>query len=470
MSGDDTPVVIIAGGGIAGLATAYFLRRGAAEQGRPIAIRLFERDSRIGGKVVTVRQDGFVIEGGPDSFLTTKPWAVELCRELGLGDRLIPANPERRPTYVLAGGRLRVLPDGLHLVAPTRWGPFLRSDLFSWRGKLRLGLEPFIPARRAEADESVGAFVRRRLGAEAVARLGEPLLAGIYAAEVDRLSLAATFPQLAELERRHGSLIKGLRAARSTPPPAAAGAPFVSLAGGTAELVEALGRSLGPIVRAGCGVAAVERVGGGYGVGLADGSRLRADALVLATPAPVSAELLAGPAPAVARAAGAIRHVSTATVSLAYRRDELPQPLDGTGFVVARGEPVRLLGCTWSSNKLAGRAPEGAVLLRVFLGGPGREDDVAADDAALVERARADLKRVLGVAAAPRLARVFRWMRANPQYDVGHLERVAALEAACPPGLHLVGAAYRGVGVPDCVRASELTAERLLQAMEKPPG
>ncbi len=500
----DRPLsVVIAGGGISGLATAYYLRKLAEEAGQAVDIMLFESGARVGGKIVTERADGFVIEGGPDSFLTTKPWAVDLCRELGLGDRLIPTNPAQKTVYVYSRGKLHPIPDGLRLIAPTRLMPFLRSGLISWPGKLRMGLDLVLPARKDGGDESLGAFIRRRLGAEALARLGEPLMAGIYVSDPDRLSLAATFPQFAALEREHGGVIRGLRAAarsagngrgaqrgqeraRSsgqdqgapgvTPKGAAASSMFVNLIGGSAELVEALESALGPaVVHKGCAVVGVgrngdEAAGDRYRVLLADGSTRGADVLVLATPAPVAARLVAGLAPDLARRLAAIRHLATATVSLAFRQADIPRPLGGTGFVAARDAGVRIVACTWSSVKYAHRAPDDAVLLRAFAGGHGREDDVALDDDKLIALVRADLRRIMGIAAEPMLVRVFRWPGGNPQYDVGHVERVAAIEAACPPDLFVVGAAYRGVGMPDCVRAAQRTARTIVEQQARHNG
>lgn len=502
--------VVIAGGGIAGLATAYALRKLGTVRGLDLSIQLFERTERVGGKVVTDREDGYVVEGGPDAFLTTKPWAVQLCRELGLGDRLIPTNPDVRGTFVYAGGRLHRIPDGLRLIAPTQWGPFLRSGLVSWPGKLRMALDLLLPARRSSADESVATFVRRRLGSEALAKLGEPLMAGIYVADAERLSLEATFPQFAELERRHGSLIRGAwLAARqgnsrpqadsknqpATSPSAPSAQPpgpefssiFVSLVGGTAELVEALDQSLGPdVIHVGNGVseiltlagqgaldeptstAALARTSSASGptrLRLDDGSVVEADVLVLATPAPIAARLLAAVAPELAGGIAALRHVSSATVSLGFKRSDVPHPLNGTGFVVAAGETLRIRGCTWSSSKFAGRAPDGHVLLRCFVGGAGREGDAELEDAELVTLVRADLGHVLGKPAAPEFQRVYRWLNANPQYDVGHAARRESLEAARPPGLHLVGGAYGGVGVPDCIRQGQEVAARVVESV-----
>jgi oxygen-dependent protoporphyrinogen oxidase len=457
--------IAIVGGGVTGLAAAYDLAK-ALGPGDGVAVTLYERSERLGGKVVTEHVDGFVIEGGPDSFLTTKPWAVELCRELGLGERLVPTRGAGQ-VFLLVGGRLEPLPAGLRLVTPTRLLPFLASGVLSWRGKARMAAELLLPRRGAAGDESIGAFVGRRLGREAAERLGQPLLAGIHIGDADRLSLAATFPQLAELEQRHRSLLLGAwrsaRAARRGPPGGSGPALFVAPEGGTQELTAALEAELAPrgVLRPGSDVLAVRPAAGGYEIALGDRNE-QADAVVLAVPGPVAGRLLFGAEPGLAAGLGAIRHLSSATVSLGYRRRDVRHPLDGFGFVVAPGEPVRLRACTWTSSKLPHRAPPDAVLLRCFVGGEGREDDVALDDGAIVRLVREDLGAVMGLDAEPVVSRVFRWPGANPQYDVGHLERIAGLERACPPGLFLGGSSYHGVGVPDCVRSGRAAASAAL--------
>ena len=460
--------LVIVGGGIAGLATAYYAQQAAAEHDLPLAITLVEREAHLGGKIVTDRPDGFVIEGGPDSFITQKPWALQLCRELGLEERLIGTNDARKAVYVLRGGRLRRMPEGLLLVVPTQFRPFLTSRLISWRGKLRMGLDWVIPPRRDPADESLADFIRRRLGQEALDVLAEPMMAGIHVADAERLSIQATFPRFVEIERRYGSLIRGMLAARR----ARAKAPranghgkttvFMTLRGGLAELVDALERALHAEIVIGQAVSGLERTHDGYTLTLSGRRTLIADAVVLATPAYAAAELLRPLDADLAARLETIRYVSTATVSLGYAVADFPHPLDGFGYVVPRSESSRLLACTWTSTKFPQRAAPQSVLLRAFVGGPRDEALAALDEDALVALVREELARTLGVQAEPTVARVFRWRRANPQYDVGHLERVAALEAACPPGLYLTGSAYRGVGIPDCVKQGQATARAVV--------
>ncbi len=462
--------VVVVGGGIAGLATAYYLQKMAAADAVSLQITLIERDARLGGKIVTAIEDGLVIEGGPDSFITQKPWALQLCRELGLSDRLVGTNDAQRAVYVWRRGRLRKMPDGMLLVVPTRFLPFVTSDVISWAGKLRMGLDLFIPPRQDDADESLAAFIRRRLGQEALDVLAEPMMAGIHVSDAERLSLLATFPRYREIERQYGSLTRGMIAARRAQARALSASGnghgrttvFMTLQDGLQELVSAIEGALTATVITGLGVQAIARTADGYRLTLDDERALEADAIVLATPAYVSAALLRPLNPELADRLDAIRYVSTATVSLGFAAADLSHPINGFGFVVPRQEPTRLLACTWTSTKFTHRARPGTVLLRAFVGGPRREDLVTLDDEALIALVREELTRIMGISATPILARVYRWPRGNPQYDVGHLERVAEIEALCPPGLYLTGSAYRGVGLPDCIQQGQATAQRVM--------
>ncbi|MGH8067596.1 MAG: protoporphyrinogen oxidase [Candidatus Entotheonellia bacterium] len=469
--------VVIIGGGIAGLSTAYALQEQARLAGIPLACTLIEAQERLGGVILTERVDGFVIEAGPDSLLTQKPWGLELCQTLGIGDRLIGTNDGQRTIYILWDGRLQPLPAGLMLVVPTRLGPLLRSQLLSWPGKIRMGLEYLLPSRPSDGDESLAAFVRRRLGREALDKIADPLLAGIYAGSSQDMSLLATFPRLRELELTHGGLIRGVLAQRRTlhRTPAANSQPtttlFMAPRGGMAEIVEALssrldqvalrlGETVQRVVPHGDGAAAPQ----GYAVHLDGATTLQAEAVVCATPAHITAGIVEGFHPRLAAALRAIPYVSSATISLAYRRRDVSHPLDGFGFLVGKHEGRRIMAATWTSTKFPHRAPADHVLIRSFIGGVGGEDLVRRDDAALIQLVGEELGAILGITTAPVLARVYRWERANPQYLVGHLERVDAMEQmlAPYPGLLLTGSAYRGVGVPDCIHQGILTAERLL--------
>lgn len=464
---DGPPHVVVVGGGIAGLAAAYRLTQLAPA----VVVTLVEASDRLGGKIVTERVDGFVIEGGPDSFLSAKPRGIGLCRELGLEATLQRTTPRRRRAFVLRGTRLHDLPEGLTGLVPTRLGPMLRTRLVSPLGKARLALDYALPPRRGDDDEALGAFVRRRLGREVYNRLVEPLMAGIYAGDGDRLSLAATFPQLRQGERDHGGLIRGVLAAKrgdSSPGDARSARPgFVTPRGGLGDLVDALAERL----RAGGArvllAAPVSRVVGQkagetdrYSVELADGRALRADAVVVAAPAGAAADILEELDPTLAAELAAIPHASTAIVSLAYPRAAVPHPLDGHGYVVPRVEGRPALACTWTSAKWADRAPEGHVLLRVFLGRFGREEALAGGDDDLVALAREEVRGVLGIVASPRPTRVHRWRHGMPQYVLGHPERLVTIEQRllALPGLDLAGNAYRGVGIPGCIASGEAAA------------
>jgi len=482
-----TSQVVIVGGGIAGLATAYALQEQAGAAGISLACTLIEATQRLGGVILTERVDGFVIEAGPDSLLAQKPWGLELCRALGLGDRLVGTNDRKRKIYILWQGRLQPLPEGLMLIVPTAVRPLLRSRLLSWPGKLRMGLEYVLPPRPITGDESLGGFVRRRLGREALERIAEPLLAGIYAGSVDELSLLATFPRLRELEATYGGLIRGMLAQRQAMHTATAlesrpaGAMFMAPRSGMVEIVEAISAHLQgvtllrgePVRRV---VPLLEGLRGrpSYTVHLSSRPPVQADAVVLATPAYVTAGMVEGFDPMLAHALRTIPYGSTATISLAFRRAEVPHPLDGFGFLVGRREGRRLMAATWTSTKFPCRAPADGVLIRAFVGGASDAHLLDGDDAALIHLVREELGGIMGITAAPLLARVYRWERAHPQYRIGHLEHVAALERMLAPyaGLFLTGSAYRGVSVSDCIHQGAQTAARVLAflaAPEKPP-
>ena len=462
--------LVVVGGGITGLAAAHPALELARERRIALELTLVEARERLGGPIATERAGGFLIEAGPDSFLSEKPWALALCRRLGLEDRLARTDDRYRKVFVWHAGRLHPLPDGWELLAPTRLAPFLSSRLFSWPGKLRMAFDLVLPRGIAD-DESLGAFVRRRLGREALERVAQPLVAGIYTADPDDLSLTATMPRFAELEKQERSIILGLRRARrrarETGVSGARWSLFVTLKEGMEDLVAALATRLQPgTVLLKQRVAGVERRGDRWRVATAEGADLDADRVIVATESHAAARMLRYVDPTLATLLAEIPYASSATVTLGYRRADVAHPLDGFGFVVPHAQKRALLACTFSSVKYAGRAPEGDVLLRAFVGGALNEAVLELDDAPLVMRARAELREALGITAAPALARVFRWPKAMPQYHVGHLARVETIErrAGALPGLDLAGGAYRGVGIADCVRSGEAAAERALGA------
>jgi protoporphyrinogen/coproporphyrinogen III oxidase len=457
---------VIVGGGIAGLSAAYELSQGAA------SFVVLERASRPGGVIVSEEIDGFNVDGGPDSLLIQKPAAIKLCEELGLGDRLVVTKPPRI-AYIQRAGRLHPLPAASVLGIPTRIGPFVRTKLFSWAGKLRMAGEIAVPAKRDDDDESIGAFIERRFGAEAKTYLAEPLLAGIHAGDVDRLSVRALFPRLVEAEQKHGSLLRAFRKAQAEPRTPSAGASstvpgpstegaFKSLPGGLGEMIEALVRAIGPAnVRTGVGVCAVTGRGP-FGIRTSSGEEISARTVILATPAYATSDLLRDRDEDLARLAGEVRYASAGTVALAFRRDAIAHSLAGSGFVVPRVEGVGILAASWLSSKWPHRAPEDRVLLRTFVGGARDPEAIAATDDELVTRSLTALTPLLGISDAPLFTRVYRFDRGNAQYEVGHLARMAAIERALArhPGLFLTGSGFRGVGIPDCVADGRATARQ----------
>ncbi|HEX2916771.1 MAG TPA: protoporphyrinogen oxidase [Chloroflexia bacterium] len=453
--------VVIIGGGITGLAAAWELQ----QQG--IDYILLEGSERLGGKIKTDRSEGFIIEGAADSFLgAQKPWAWQLCREAGLSDRMVGTNDHNRNVYILKDGRLQMMPRGMRLLVPTDPDGLLESELLSEEGKRRMLAEPEIPARSESGDESLASFVRRRFGEEALDVFGEPLLAGIHVGNPETLSMQATYPNYLAMERTHGSLIEGTR--KAVPPgPALADAPktvFVSFRNGMYEMIEGLSAKLTGDIRLGEKVTRVEPDGTLH---TSSGAVIKADKIILTVPAHTAQKLLVEAAPKLAEELKQIHTVSSATVSFGFREADLPHPLDGFGFVVASSEPTHLLASTWSSTKLAGRAPEGYALIRVFLGGHRHEQDAKMADEELIALARSELAKVMGIEAEPVITRIFRWIDANTQYEVGHMERVANFQQLCPDWLKLTGAAYGGVGIPDCVRQGRETARQVAASLEK---
>jgi oxygen-dependent protoporphyrinogen oxidase len=442
--------VVIIGAGISGLAAAWELKKRGL---RPL---ILERSGRAGGVIVTDRTEGFVIDGGPDSLLVQKPAAVDLCRELGLGDRLFPTLPPRT-AFVLKRGQLVPLPEASFLGLPTRLGPFVKSRLFSPVGKLRMATE-VLRARRAPADESIAQFIGRRFGREAVDYLAEPLLAGIHAGDVTQLSMRSLFPRLVALEQSHGSILRALSATPAHAP-SAQGA-FVSLPGGIAELPEALVKALGPdVFRFHAHVRQISGRGP-YKLTLDTDEAIHARVVIVTAPAWSAAQMLASLDTTLGMRCADIPYASTATVAFGLRREQIRHPLQGSGFVVPRRERRLLMAGTWVSSKWPQRAPEGHVLLRAFIGGATDPGALNRNDLDLARLAFQELSALLGITDDPMLVRLFRWVRATPQYTVGHAARIAVIEErlARYPGMFVTGSGYRGTGIPDCIADAQATA------------
>ena len=459
--------VAVVGGGFAGLAAAHRLR----ELDPTTEVTLFEAGDTLGGVVRTERSDGYLLEHSADSFITNVPWALDLCRRVGLADELLPTNEAHRRALVVRKGKLYPVPEGFTLLAGSRVWPILTTPVLSLKGKLRLLGEWFVPARRYSADESndesLASFARRRLGREAFERLVQPLVAGIYTADAEKLSIEAALPQFPEIERTHRSLIRGLR--RGAAAGQASGARyslFVAPRDGLASLVEAIARRL----PAGCVAlnAPVERLaarpGGGWMVSLGRDELREFDTVIVAVPAPTAARLLEGIAAELAAELRQIPYAGSAIALAGYRCEQITHPLDGFGFVVPEIEGREILAASFTSVKFAGRAPRGRVLVRVFFGGARRPDQVELGDEELRRIAGRELGELLGARGEPELFRVCRWRASMPQYHIGHLALVERIESrvAQLPGLELAGNAYRGVGIPHCIQSGEQAAERVV--------
>ena len=470
MAAHGTRRVAVIGGGIAGLAAAHRLVELSRERQQPIELTLLEAGTRVGGAIGTERTDGFVLEAGPDSFISEKPWAIKLCERIGFTPRLVGTRDENRRTYVVHNGRLHSLPDGFLLLAPTQFWPLVVTRLFTWPGKLRMAMDLLLPRGPQRSDESLGSFVTRRLGREALERVAQPLVGGIYTADPDDLSLAATMPRFLEMERKFRSIIWAMWTAQRRAPAAgrsvsgARWSLFVSVDDGMQSLIDALTQRLPEgAVRLHTAVSAVRREQS-WKLTTTGGETLEADAVILATPAHQSARVVSDVDPQLANELRGIPYASSATVSLAYRDDQIPGALDGFGFVVPLVEARSIVACTYSSMKYPGRAPGGHVLMRCFVGGAMQQSLFEQDDETMVGSVRRELRELLGITSDPLLTRIHRHAQAMPQYRVGHLDRMRRIDAclAHHSGLAVAGNAYRGVGIPDCVHTGEMAAEQVL--------
>lgn len=444
---------IIVGGGIAGLAAAYDLAKAGVEH------TLIEKRPRLGGVIETRAWDGCVMECGPDSFLSQKPEAVALINEVGLGVQVIGSNDAERVTYILRHGRLTRLPEGTTMFVPTRPGPMLASPLVGWGTKIRMGLELF--RRPVEnPDRSVADFVTDHFGKETLDYLAEPLLSGVYGGDPAQLSMASVMPRFVEMERQQGSLARALIKARSTP----SGVPlFRSLKGGLGSLVDRL--ALQATVAHGTVEAIEQTTSHAFRVRI-DGNWLDASNVILACPAWAAAELTSSLDPALSARLAQIPYTSSAIVSLVYNDRDFDGQRAGTGFLIPRVERRKLLACTFVGTKLPNRVPEGKIALRCFFGGAGNEAVLSESDESLIAAAGEELRRIIGLTAAPIHTSVSRWPRSMAQYTVSHAVRLKEIEsrAAAIPGLYLAGNAYTGIGIPDCIRTGRTAAAKIVSS------
>lgn len=451
------PRVAVLGAGIAGLAAAFHLRDSCE-------VAVFEGSSRAGGCIETAREHGFTMELGADSILIEKPWGKALLERVHLVDSLVEMLPEYKGARIVHNGRLHRIPADFRLFAPTSLPALLTSGIFSPLGIARAAMEPFIPRRASEDDESLASFVTRRFGREVLERLAQPLVGGIYSGNPRRLSMQATLPQFPELERKHGSLIRAMSAVKGHRAPVH----LMSLRAGLGSFVDALALQLGGSITLRSQAISLERLPNAWRIRFEDGSAAEADAVVCAVPAYAAADLVRPFEPHLASLLDGIRYNSIATINLGYRAADLPRLPRTPGFVVPNAERHHITAATITTQKYPDRAPQGGALLRAFIGGALQASLLENSDDRLAAMAREEFARLLGIRAEPRVTLVRRWTRLLPEYGVGHANLLAAVDAraAALPDFAFAGSAYRGVGIPDCIHSGELAAARLLGTIQ----
>lgn len=479
--------IIIVGGGVAGLGAAYKITR-AASEGHDVEFVLIEKDQRLGGKILTEivpnpSGDGrFIVDGGPDCFLTEKPACHRIAKLTGIFDDELPTDESRKRTWILSHNKLHELPDGIFMFAPTKFLPFVTTGLFSWPGKIRMAMDLFIPPKKVMPgefnDETLESFVVRRMGRECLDRLAEPLVGSVHASDPSKMSLAATFPRLLEMEQKYGSLMKGFIAARRKVEEMRRKYPvkpgekprtfFTSFSNGMQELTDRLADAAGRRrMQTGLAVTTLKRKeNGAWSALLSDGSTVDGDSVIIATDSWAAEPLVRPHDETIADALGSIPASSSATISVAFNEKEVGFDLNAFGVLCPLVEGRALMAATYSSTKWSGRAPSGKVLMRGFVGGPHNQKIVYRSDEELVQTVLDEFVEIVGLNphARPLFSRVFRWHLGMPQYTLGHLERVALIEDRCTkiPGFAIVGGSYRGVGVPNCIESGERAVSKVL--------
>ena len=463
--------VAIVGGGISGLSAAFHLEK-ARRAGSDLSYTLFEAGKRLGGSMHSSRVEGCLVEAGPDSFLTEKPWALTLCKELGIDHQIIGSNDAQRKTYIVVRNRLIAMPDGLMFMVPTKLVPTALTPLFSWGTKIRMARELMHPPRPMHEDETVGELVERHFGAEVVDRLADPLLSGVYGGDANRLSARAVLPRFVEMEEEYGSLSRAMLEAHKKMKAMAGKQPprplFSSLKEGMQQMVDAIAARIDPhAIRLSARVRGIYPEGGDWRIAIDMGGSEVFEAAIIATPANIAGALLESVDRDLADDLLGVTYSSSVTVTLGYHTDQLRGLPPGFGFLVPRSEGRRMLACTFVHNKLPHRAPANKGILRCFLGGARDEAVLNLTDDELVDTARRELKEIVRLDARPMFERVYRWRAAMAQYESGHLARVARIEQRVKaiPGLELAGNAYHGIGVPDCVREGTNASNAVVQTL-----
>ncbi|HHW39306.1 MAG TPA: protoporphyrinogen oxidase [Bacillales bacterium] len=466
--------VVVIGGGIAGITAAYYLQKEVKEKVLPIETMLIEASDRLGGKVQTYTDNDYVIEKGPDSFLARKTSASRLAEEAGLKDQLVTNGTGK--SYILVKDKLHSMPGGAIMGIPTKIVPFALSSMFSPIGKLRAGGDFILPPSNVKGDQSLGKFFRRRFGNEIVDHLIEPLLSGIYAGDIDQMSLLATFPQFYEVEQKHRSLILGMKKTTPKPKPTKtatigkkSGGMFLSLKGGLESLVHAIAAKLNPgSVVKGVSVEQVEQIGDQYRLNLSSGEEIKADSIIVCVPHQQTAQIFSQYP--FFKPFHNVPSTSVANVALAFPEAAIKQDIDGTGFIISRDSGYAMTAVTWTHKKWPHSAPKGKALLRCYVGRPGDEEIVNRSDEEIVETVLKDLNKTMNIVSAPELTVITRWHDSMPQYTVGHKERMRDITAKMRnelPGVFLAGASYEGLGVPDCIDQGEAAVKRVLEYLER---
>jgi protoporphyrinogen/coproporphyrinogen III oxidase len=459
--------VVIIGGGLTGLTAAYYLQKAVSENNLPIDVKLIDASHRLGGKMQTVVRDGFTIERGPDSFLARKTSMTRLVIEVGLEDQLISNSSGK--SYVLAREKLHPMPGGSIMGIPTEVGPFITTGLFSIQGKLRAAADFVLPKSKAGEDQALGDFFRRRLGDEVVENLIEPLLSGIYAGDIDQLSLMSTFPQFYEVEQKYRSLIIGMKKSTPSQPKKSVGAGkkkgmFLTIKTGLQSLADAIESKLDPnLILKGYRVEKIEKINKGYGITFSNGKTLSADSIISAVPHHIAQSMFSkydffDPFKSMPA-------TSVATVAMAFPKEAIKKDIDGTGFVVSRNSDYTITACTWTHKKWPHSTPEGKVLLRCYVGRAGDEAVVDLSDDQLIKIVLDDLNKTMNISMVPDFVVVSRWKDSMPQYTVGHKERIESMKKQVDkelPGVFIAGSSFDGIGMPDCVDQGEAAVEKVL--------